>query len=127
MVGSFNDQAFVPLGQQRLRSVDLVLNMIKLRKAPLLTALAESEIFGNIMALVKEYPWNNFLQLKVINICNEVISNNTNAEFRQQFLERSGIAQAFVDMSAQASIAMESSREIRNGYMALVINISTKL
>jgi hypothetical protein len=82
----------VPLGQQRLRSVELVLNMIKLKKESIYRSLGESEIFGNVIQLVKEYPWNNFLQLKVINICNEVITNNTNNEFRQKFLEKSGIA-----------------------------------
>lgn len=127
MIGSFNDTPFTPLGQQRLRSVDLIFNMVKLRKEPLLNALGESQIFGYIMELVKAYPWNNFLQLKVINLCNDVISNTNNPAFRKQFLERSGIAHAFVQMSENASVKMESNRDIRNGYMALVIEVTKKL
>lgn len=126
-VGSVCDAPFTPLGQQRLRSVDLVLNMIKLRKDTLLKAIGESTIFTSIIELVKQYPWNNFLQLKVINICNEVISGSHESAFRAQFLEKSGIAKAFVEMSQTASYELESSRTIRNGYMALVISVATKL
>lgn len=89
--------------------------------------MCDSKIFGNVIQLVKEYPWNNFLQLKVINICNEVITNSTNAVFRKQFLDKSGITKTFVQMSEKASVPMESERNIRNGYMALVISVSTKL
>jgi hypothetical protein len=101
--------------------------MIKLKKESLLNSLGSSEIFGNIIQLVKQYPWNNFLQLKVINICNEVITNSNNSEFRKQFFDKSGIAKTFVEMSTQASVLMESERPIRNGYMALVISVSQKL
>ena len=81
-VGSVSSQEFMPLGQQRLRSTELVLNMIKLNKDTLWRALGNSNIFKNLLDLVKEYPWNNFFQLKVINICTEIIQNNTNPEFR---------------------------------------------
>jgi hypothetical protein len=84
--------------------------MIKLKNQAILKALGESEIFGNLIQLVKEYPWNNFLQLKVINICNEVITNNTDADFRKMFLEKSGIAKTFIEMQQDASVAMESER-----------------
>jgi len=48
-VGSFCDTPFVPLGQQRLRTVELVLNMIKLRKESLLEAMGASEIFSHLI------------------------------------------------------------------------------
>lgn len=83
LTGSVSDTPYVPLGQQRLRSVDLIYNMVKLKKDTIYTALGESKIFGSIMTLVKQYPWNNFLQLKVINICTEVIENTENADFRK--------------------------------------------
>jgi len=73
------------------------------------------------------YPWNNFLQLKVINICNEIITGQHDQYIRQNFLENSGIAQTFAEMAQSASIQMESGRNIRNGYMAVVISVSTKL
>ena len=62
------DTDFVPLGPQRLNTVELVSKMIQLKKEPIFTSLMGSQIFSNIMALVKNYPWNNFLQLKVINL-----------------------------------------------------------
>ena len=100
--GSVTETKFIPLGQQRLRSVDLVLNMVKLKKDDVFKALGSSEVFKNIMQLVKNYPWNNFLQLKVINLCTEIIENNENAEFRKDFLNGSGIAKTLVEMSEHA-------------------------
>jgi hypothetical protein len=80
------------------------LNIIRLGKESLQEALNNSEIFGNIMELVKNYPWNNFLQLKVINICNEVVTVNQDAEFRTKFLEKSGMAKACIEMQEKAMI-----------------------
>lgn len=118
---------FVPLGQQRLRTVELVLNLVKLKKEVLYQALGGSVIFKNIVSLVKQYPWNNFLQLRVINLFTEVIDNCDNATFRQDFFKSSGIGQSIVEMSKEASFTLGSTRRIRNGYMNLVINIANKL
>jgi len=101
--------------------------MVRLKNDEINEALVSSDIFGNIFQLVKDYPWNNFLQLKVMNICTEIIENNTNAEFRKQFFIKSGIAKACTDMAEHATIKMESGREIRNGYMGLVISVANKL
>lgn len=118
---------FVPLGQQRLRTVELVLNLVKLKKEVLYQALGRSVIFKNVVSLVKQYPWNNFLQLRVINLFTEVIDNCDNATFRQDFFKSSGIGQSIVEMSKEASFTLGSTRRIRNGYMNLVINIANKL
>ena len=55
------DAEFVPLGPQRLHTVELVSKMVQLKKEPIFTALMASQTFSNIMTLVKNYPWNNFL------------------------------------------------------------------
>jgi len=124
---SVTDEQFVPLGQQRLRTVELVHKMVQLRKDALYDSLGESLIFKNIIDLVKQYPWNNFLQLKVMNIFNDVLDNCENVKFKTDFLKSSGIGQALVEMAETASFTMESERQIRNGYMALVVHISNKL
>jgi len=125
--GSVTDQPFVPLGQQRLRSVELVLKMVQLKKETINDALVASKVFANIIELVKAFPWNNFLQLKVINIVNEVLENNEHPKFRELFLVSSGLGKALVEMSEKANFQMESERNIRNGFMALVISVSNKL
>lgn len=127
VTGSVAEEPFVPLGQQRLRTVELVLKMVQMKNENLMRELNESNIFSNITNLVKQYPWNNFLQLKVINIFTEMIENNENATLTKNFLISSGIGQAIVEMQKTADIKMESERIIRNGYMALVIQISNKL
>lgn len=124
---SVTDEQFVPLGQQRLRTVELVHKMVQLRKDALYDSLGASLIFKNIIDLVKQYPWNNFLQLKVMNIFNDVLDNCENVNFKKDFLTSSGIGPALVEMSETASFTMESERNIRNGYMALVVHISNKL
>lgn len=99
MVGSVSETAFVPLGQQRLRTVELVLKMIQLKNENIQNTLVRSLVFCNIIHLVKHFPWNNFLQLKVINMFTEVIENSDNQEFRKNFLDSSGIGKAVVEMS----------------------------
>jgi hypothetical protein len=118
---------FVPLGQQRLRTVELVLNLVKLKKESLYTALGDSAIFKNIVALVKQYPWNNFLQLKVINLFTEVIENCEDTAFRLAFFRSSGIGPALVELAKESSVTLGGGRPIRNGYMNLVVNIANKL
>ena len=79
------------------------------------------------MVLVQKYPWNNFMQLKVMTMCEEILENCDNDQFKKDFLEGSGIGKAMVDMGAEASFKMNSERLIRNGFMGLVVNVSNKL
>lgn len=125
--GSVSNEAFVPLGQQRLRTVELVLKMIQLKNEKLCMAVANSKIPLEIVNLVKAYPWNNFLQLKVINIFNEVIECSESAAFRSTFLNNSGIGKALVEMGESANYTLPSERVIRNGYMGVVVAVSNKL
>jgi len=101
--------------------------MILLKKEVLLKPISVSPACANIVELVKAYPWNNFLQLKVMNLFTEVIEKSDNETFRRNFLETSGIAAALVEMGGQAWFKMESGRLIRNGFMNLVVQISNQL
>ena len=74
MTNSVTDTAFIPLGPQRLYTADLVLHMLKMRKAVLYQAIIETKSLYNILELVKNYPWNNFLQLISINIFEEILN-----------------------------------------------------
>lgn len=122
-----HEQQAIPLGQQRLRTVELVLKMVQMRKEAIYEGLGRSKVFSNIVALVKQYPWNNYLQLKAVALFNEVIDNCENNEFRKQFFESSGIGKALVEMGDNAQYVMGSTRKIRNGYMNLVVTIANKL
>jgi len=55
------EETYVPLGQQRLYTVELVLRMVQMRKTILYIKMGETEMFKNIMGLVHKYQWNNFL------------------------------------------------------------------
>lgn len=127
MTGSVTSTPFVPLGQQRLLTVELVHNMIQLKRDDLNTPISKSPLCSNIVGLVKAYPWNNFLQLKVMNLFTEVIEKQKNDTFRRSFMETSGIVDALIEMGGQAWFTMESERKIRNGFMNLVVQISNQL
>jgi hypothetical protein len=51
----------------------------------------------------------------------EVIEKSDNEQFRADFLTTSGIGPALVEMGEKAKFKMESDREIRNGFMNLVV------
>lgn len=78
LINSVTDAPFIPLGPQRLHTVDLVLHMLKLKKQVLYQAIIDSKSLYNILELVKAYPWNNFLQLISINIFEEILNNCEN-------------------------------------------------
>lgn len=50
---SVNEVHNIPLGQQRLHTIELVLRMVQLKKETLYTGLGRSAVFANIMVLVK--------------------------------------------------------------------------
>lgn len=124
---SLNTGTYVPLGLQRLHTVELVYKLVCMRKDAMYEALGKSIIFKRVIELTKVYAWNNFLQLKVINLFEEVLNNCTNGDFKKAVLISSGIGKAIVEMGASPSYNMESTKTIRNGYMAVVVDISNKL
>ena len=92
-----------------------------------LDSLAESECFAKISNLLSVFPWNNFLQLKVISIYEEILEHSENVAFRQAVIEKSNIAQTLCTLAKQASFQHESERNIRHGYMAAVIKLGNCL
>lgn len=68
----------------------------------ILDALAESECFAKISSLLSVFPWNNFLQLKIIGIYEEVVEHCDNAGFRKAVLGKSNIAQTLCTLGKQA-------------------------
>lgn len=58
---SYNTERTVPLGHLRLKIVEMIHLLIKLKKDEILNSLVTSEIFAQISTLIKQYPWNNFL------------------------------------------------------------------
>lgn len=75
IANSFSNDLRVPLGPLRLHTVELILKLVQMRNAALYAFLKDSLVFERITNLVKAFPWNNFLQLKVINLFEEVLNN----------------------------------------------------
>lgn len=86
IANSFDSSRATPLGVIRLKVVELIQLALKIHKAPIYEALIESDALQQITALVKVYPWNNFLQLKVISIYEEIIESSECSRFRFDML-----------------------------------------
>ena len=74
---SFSNEAQKSLGGVRLKIIECLYLMFKLRKADMNEALSQSQALTKISQLVIDYPWNNFLQLKVINIYETIMDDHT--------------------------------------------------
>ena len=117
-----------PLGSFRLRLIELVISLVKLNKPQILSALSGSEIFSKITTLVVAYPWNNFLQLKVIHLFEDIIGNSDHREFRTEVLTSSKIGELLMNLAKVSNYThIDSQRPIRHGYMATVVKIANAL
>ena len=116
------DAKIVPLGHFRLRIVELVYHLLKLKSKAISDALLESDLFSKISVLVETFPWNNFLQLKVIALYEEIFENGS-AEFKQQALAKSQIINTLIRLEGIKRFEHSSTRKIRHGHMAIVIRI----
>ena len=91
IASSVCEAQYVPLGPQRLHTVELVYKLVCMRKESVYDILKESKVFARILELVKVYAWNNFLQLKVINLFEEILNNCDVADFKKAVLVSSGV------------------------------------
>jgi SIT4 phosphatase-associated protein len=115
-----------PLGFLRIKIIELVLQMLKMNKKSIIEPLAATDCLAQISKLVEAYPWNNFLQLKVQNIYEEVLESVL-PEYRAQFLAHSDIGPTLIKLSQQNIFEHQSKRPIRHGYMALVVKVANLL
>ena len=72
---------------------------IKFHKPQMYAAIAKTNIFSVLSHLLATYPWNNFLQLKLMNIFEDTIENIDNAEFREIGLRKSELGKVLMDLS----------------------------
>ena len=69
------------------------------------------------------------LQVRIVNLMERIISGSlvTSESFRQQFLTQTQISKCLAEMGKESTFELESGRQIRNGYMGLVVKISNTL
>jgi len=66
-----------PLGVDRIKSIELLYQIVRLNKPIILMALLETNLLPHLFELVKNHPWNNVLQLKIHSIFEELFGSNT--------------------------------------------------
>lgn len=107
--------------------VELVAYSLKLRKKELYEAIAQSGALHNINTLLAQYSWNNFLQLKVLMIYEEIFESTQTSLYRKLLLENSKIAETLIHLAKEVNYTHESERHFRHGYMAAVIKLGNFL
>lgn len=121
------DAKIVPLGSLRLKLIELLHHLMRLNKDTILLALGEQAFLGTICQLIERYPWNNFLQLKVISIFEDLL-DSSNVEFRKIALTTSNIGQIMISLSkTQVTFDHISGRPIRHGHMAVIVRVANMI
>jgi len=127
MVTTFTDEEQKPLGRYRLRLVELIHLATRLHKASLNDEIAKSEAFAILSDLIYEFPWNNFMQLKLINVYEDILENDDFPEFRRACLEKGRFCQTLIKLSERSQYNISEQRQIRHGHMAFVIRMANVL
>lgn len=109
-----------------MKLIELLFQILKLNKDSTNKALIDSNFFGEVSNLLGAYPWNNFLQLKVIVIYEELLENWPR-ESQRQALAGSNIGPTLVALSQQSTFSHVSGRPIRHGHMAVIVKIANIL
>lgn len=117
----------MPLGQYRLMLTKLVILILRLKRDELNKLLISNDIFKTLSGLIAKHPWNNFFQLAIIKIYDEIIENCKSPEFRTEALKNSKLIETIVGMKEVYNFKFGSERTIRHGYMGMVIKISNML
>jgi hypothetical protein len=119
----------VPLGHFRMRVIELLQLVIKLKKPTLVEAMVETNAFKKISGIVERYPWHNFVQLKVIGLYEEILENgeNLSQSLKSRIFEGSGIAEALINLQKVPNFNFDSENKTRNGFMAVVTKIGNML
>lgn len=128
LAGAMQEEEFVPLGQYRLMLTKLVILVLRLKRDELNELLLQNDIFKALSGLIAKHPWNNFFQLAIIKIYKEVVENGAGtAEFRQRALKNSNLIETITGLKDEYNFTFGSERQTRNGYMGMIIQISSFL
>lgn len=121
----FNERSRIPLGLLRLRAIELLQQIASLKKTQLSKALLTSQVSQSLVALVQQYPWNNFLQIRVQMYFDELLDGDEliSAE-KMTLLTQSDLPKTLVAMSKDASIEFASGFAVRNGFMGFVTKVA---
>ena len=105
----------------------VVFLVLKMNRSELNEELIEHGIYKTLSALIQKYPWNNFFQLRMIAIYEEILEMGKNPEYRQKVLEKSNIVQTVLAIREETRFSFESQRQIRHGYMGMITKLSNSL
>lgn len=100
---------------------------MKLGRESLFAAIRQSDFFSRVSTLLELYPWNNFLQLKVIGLYEDLLEGGASKDFRKAALEGSRIGPTLIGLGSQTSFDHGSGRNIRHGHMATVVRLANLL
>jgi len=121
VLSQFNNKRILPLGNTKLRAVELLASIVSLKHPQIIAVVRETEVMQKILALIEKHPWNNMIQLKAHQIFEYVLTCDTiEHQERLNFLKAAGVTNALVRMAQTPEVKFTSGNIIRNGFMGFV-------
>lgn len=113
----------LPLGNTKLRAVELLQSIVSLKKAAIITAVKDSGVMKTVLQLIERHPWNNMIQLKVHLIYQDVFNSEIEVADKLDFLRETEVTTALAKMAETPEVKFSSGNLIRNGFMGFVIQL----
>lgn len=70
---AFNQRKMAPVGVLKLRAVELLSQIVSMRKEKVCQALSDSSVLKALVKMCEQHPWSNMFQLKVHAIFEDVL------------------------------------------------------
>lgn len=102
------EKTITPLGHLRVRLIELVVQLVKLGSDSILEKLLETDIFAEITRLTEAYPFNNFLQLKVQALFEDIFENVA-PELRVRVIAKSNLVDVLTALGEQNQFQHQES------------------
>ena len=83
----------------KLRAIELLQQLVALKRAEINTELLNSLVCKDLLKLVEEHPWNNFISLKIHQIFEDFLESDSSADEKLSLLRDSEVTSKVVSMS----------------------------
>lgn len=121
----FNNKRILPLGNTKLRAIELLASIVSLKHPSIIAAVRESQVMRKVLGLIEKHPWNNMVQLKATQIFENVLNCDTvEAQEKLLFLQEGDVTACLVRMAQTPEVKFTSGNIIRNGFMGFVTQLA---
>lgn len=114
------------IGGSKLKIVELILSIARLRKKAVFAELINSGLVGACLDLFFAQPWNNFLHKFVLEILLSVIENS-DSELTKQLLSETNLLARIGDAAKEHLHDIEQPKHVQRGYMGHLVALAESI